>query len=89
MSTPTFTSDADDSAVGEPWLGDAAATRIERVRSARGLGVEALAQRAGVHRGTIWSIEAHKHTPSVSTLYSIAVALGVAMEALLEQSWLA
>jgi DNA-binding XRE family transcriptional regulator len=72
-----------------PWLGDDDATRLEKARTVRGLSVEALAQRSGVPRRTINGVENHKHTPTVRTLYRVAMVLGVAMEALIEQSWLA
>ena len=82
---------ADHSPLGPPeipWLGDSDATRIERARASRGLSQQRLGELAGVDRKTISRAE-HGICPTVRTLYHLALVLGVAMEALLEQSWLA
>ena len=50
--------------------------RIEKLRKAKGLTQEELAEKAGLHRAYFWDIESGRNI-SVKTAYKIAHALGV------------
>lgn len=57
----------------------AVAQRISALRKTLGLSFEALAQRAGVAKGTLVQIEAQRANPSISTLCRLAAALQVSV----------
>jgi transcriptional regulator with XRE-family HTH domain len=65
----------------EPPLQEVAHT-IRRLRKARGLSMAALAELAGLSQPFISQLESGAHTPSLSTLYRVATALGVVPGAL-------
>jgi transcriptional regulator with XRE-family HTH domain len=50
---------------------------IKELRSKRGLTLEEMAKRSGCTPGFVSQLENNKATPSITTLYSIAKALGV------------
>jgi transcriptional regulator with XRE-family HTH domain len=52
-------------------------TRCKELRTARGLSIRKLAEKAGVSTETIYSIEHGKRQPSIRTLGKIARALDV------------
>jgi transcriptional regulator with XRE-family HTH domain len=51
--------------------------RIKELRSQRGLTLEEVAERSGCTPGFLSQLERNKAAPSITTLYSIAEALGV------------
>jgi len=51
--------------------------RIKELRSQRGLTLEEVAEKSGCTPGFISQLERNKAAPSITTLYSIAEALGV------------
>lgn len=54
------------------------AANVKRLRQAAGISQEALADRAGLHRTYISSIERGERNVSLENIFSIAEALGVA-----------
>lgn len=73
--TPGF-SRADEQ---EAALAATVATRIFDLRKAKGLSFDALAQKAGVAKGTLVQIEQQRGNPSISTLCRLAAALDVSV----------
>jgi transcriptional regulator with XRE-family HTH domain len=63
----------DEDAVLKKMLG----ADIRSVRNARGLTLEDLAERTGLHRTTIQKIESGEHEPRARTLMSLAKGLDV------------
>jgi transcriptional regulator with XRE-family HTH domain len=61
------------------------AGNMRRLREARGLSQEALAEEADIHRVNISKIERGKHAPSLDNLHWIAKALGVSAAELLAE----
>lgn len=59
----------------EAAIAAAVAVRIAHLRRARGLSLDALAQRSGVSKGTLVQIEQQRANPSISTLCRLAAAL--------------
>jgi DNA-binding XRE family transcriptional regulator len=59
---------------------------LKRHRTERGLTQEELAERAGVTRQTIISIERGRYSPSIELALRLAHLFGVAVEALFELS---
>jgi transcriptional regulator with XRE-family HTH domain len=57
------------------------ATRLRELREARGISMRTLAARSGLSANALSMIERNKTSPSVSTLYKLADALGVSMNA--------
>lgn len=57
--------------------------RLRTARSSAGLSVRALAREAGVSPSLVSQIERGKVNPSITSLYTIASALGVSLDALL------
>ncbi len=57
------------------------ANRLRELREARGMSMRALAARSGLSANALSMIERGKTSPSVSTLYKLADALGVPMTA--------
>lgn len=51
--------------------------RITELREKKGLSISQLAKLSGISKSTLWEIENNKITPTISTLWSIANALGV------------
>jgi transcriptional regulator with XRE-family HTH domain len=56
---------------------------IRGVRNAKGLTLEELAERTGLHRTTIQKIESGEHEPRAKTLMKLAKGLGVKPGALM------
>jgi transcriptional regulator with XRE-family HTH domain len=67
---------------GSPLATIAAALRAERERA--GLSLTELARRAGIAKSTLSQLEAGAGNPSVETLWSLGVALGVPFSRLVE-----
>lgn len=59
--------------------------RLRAARRERGLSVGALAEAAGVGKGSLSEIENGTRNPTLSTLYSLAGALGVPLATLLAE----
>lgn len=57
------------------------ATRLRELREARGISMRTLATRSGLSANALSMIERGKTSPSVSTLYKLADALGVSITA--------
>jgi transcriptional regulator with XRE-family HTH domain len=61
---------------------------IRKVRNAKGLTLEDLAHRSGLHRTAIQKIESGKHEPRAKTVMSLAKGLGVEPGALMDgEAW--
>lgn len=60
--------------------------RVRELRARQGISQEELADRAKVHRTYIGGIERGERNPTVTTIYRLAKALGVAPSQLLEPS---
>jgi transcriptional regulator with XRE-family HTH domain len=58
---------------------------IRSVRNAKGLTLERLAERSGVHRTTIQKIESGERNPRAMTVMSLAKGLGVEPGALMDK----
>jgi transcriptional regulator with XRE-family HTH domain len=71
-----------DRAFGD--VGDAIAANLHRLRTARRLSLAALAKRAAVAKATLANLEQGRGNPTIETLWSLALALGVAFSDLLE-----
>jgi len=65
---------------------DQIAERVRRLRSARGLTLEALANASGVSRSAISLIERAETSPTAVVLERLATGLGVPLAALFERS---
>lgn len=61
------------------------ASRLRALRDARGLSLDALAERAGVSRSNISLIERCESSPSAVVLDKLATALGVALASLFDE----
>ena len=61
------------------------ATSLRELREARGISMRALATRSGLSANALSMIERGKTSPSVSTLYKLADALGVSITAFFGQ----
>lgn len=59
-------------------------SRVKELRSAAGLRQEDLADRVGVSRQTIISIEGGRYNPSLELAWRLSKALGVTIEELFE-----
>jgi transcriptional regulator with XRE-family HTH domain len=66
-------------------LSDAIGANVRRYRAALGLSQDALADAADLSKGTVVAIEQQRANPSVATLCSLAEALGVGLQSLLER----
>jgi len=58
--------------------------RIKTLREARALSQEELAKRAGISRGYLARLETARQDPTLTTLETLAKALGVKVGRLLE-----
>ena len=69
----------------EPFIREAAsvnvASSLRELREARGISMRALATKSGLSANALSMIERGKTSPSVSTLYKLADALGVSITA--------
>jgi transcriptional regulator with XRE-family HTH domain len=65
-------------------VGEAIAVNLHRLRTARRLSLAALAARADVAKATLANLEQGRGNPTIETLWSLALALGVAFSDLLE-----
>jgi transcriptional regulator with XRE-family HTH domain len=63
----------------EAVLAATVAARIFELRKSKGLSFDALAQKAGVAKGTLVQIEQQRGNPSISTLCRLAAALDVSV----------
>lgn len=68
-----------DPAAQEAAIAAAVAERITGLRRRLGLSFDALAQKAGVSKGTLVQIEQRRANPSISTLCRLAAALDVSV----------
>lgn len=64
-------------------LGRALAARVRQLRTAEQLSLDALAERAGLSKGTVVAIEQGKANPSIGVLCRLAVALSRSVTELL------
>lgn len=55
-------------------------TSLREARTAAGLSIVAVANRAGVNPGTIWRLEQGRSTAKVTTAMAIASALGLGVD---------
>lgn len=69
----------------DPALAAVVGERLRAARDARGLSLSALADRAGVGKGSLSEIEHGLRNPTLSTLYALAGALGVPLATLLAE----
>ena len=58
-------------------MGYSVGRRVAELRERKGLSISELAKLSGISKSTLWEIENDKISPTVSTLWSIANALGV------------
>ena len=65
-------------------VGDVIAANLHRLRTTRRLSLAALAARADVAKATLANLEQGRGNPTIETLWSLALALGVAFSDLLE-----
>ena len=72
--------------VAAPDINQRIAARVRDLRSARGLSLEALAQRSGVSRSMISLIERGESSATAVVLEKLATSLGVALAALFEDT---
>ena len=64
-------------------LGNALAKRIRALRDARQISLDALAQQAGLSKGTVVALEQGKANPSIGVLCRLAAALSLSVTDLL------
>lgn len=57
----------------------AAGREIARIRTARGISQERLAELAGLHRNYVGLVERGERNPTLKTLIAVAEALGVSL----------
>jgi transcriptional regulator with XRE-family HTH domain len=65
-------------------VGEVIAANLRRLRSARRMSLAALATRADVAKATLANLEQGRGNPTIETLWSLALGLGVAFSDLLE-----
>src|ERR1700692_2472810 len=65
-------------------VGDVIAANLHRLRLTRRLSLAALAARADVAKATLANLEQGRGNPTIETLWSLALGLGVAFSDLLE-----
>jgi transcriptional regulator with XRE-family HTH domain len=76
----TITTDAEDA--GRK-LGSSLAVRVRELRGEQNLSLDALAQRAGLSKGTVVSLEQGKANPSIGVLCRLAAAFSLSVTDLL------
>jgi len=74
--------DAQDRPSGD--VGEVIAANLHRLRTARGMSLATLAARADVAKATLANLEQGRGNPTIETLWSLALGLGVAFSDLLE-----
>ena len=67
-----------------PDVGDVLASNLHRLRTARRLSLATLATRADLAKATLANLEQGRGNPTIETLWSLAIALGVPFSDLLE-----
>jgi transcriptional regulator with XRE-family HTH domain len=65
-------------------VGDVIAANLRRLRTARRMSLATLARRADVAKATLTNLEQGRGNPTIETLWSLALGLGVAFSDLLE-----
>ena len=65
-------------------MGEVIAANLHRLRTARGMSLATLAARADVAKATLANLEQGRGNPTIETLWSLALGLGVAFSDLLE-----
>src|ERR1700751_5963062 len=65
-------------------VGEVIAANLRRLRTARRMSLATLASRADVAKATLANLEQGRGNPTIETLWSLALGLGVAFSALLE-----
>src|ERR1700733_4531193 len=65
-------------------VGDVIAANLRRLRTARRMSLATLANRADVAKATLANLEQGRGNPTIETLWSLALGLGVAFSDLLE-----
>jgi transcriptional regulator with XRE-family HTH domain len=65
-------------------VGEVIAANLRRLRTARGMSLATLASRADVAKATLANLEQGRGNPTIETLWSLALGLGVAFSDLLE-----
>src|ERR1700720_3933654 len=65
-------------------VGDVIAANLRRLRPARRMSLATLASRADVAKATLANLEQGRGNPTIETLWSLALGLGVAFSDLLE-----
>ena len=66
------------------YVGEAIAANLHRLRTARRMSLATLAARADVAKATLANLEQGRGNPTIETLWSLALGLGVAFSDLLE-----
>jgi transcriptional regulator with XRE-family HTH domain len=67
-----------------PDVGDVLAANLHRLRTSRRLSLATLATRADLAKATLANLEQGRGNPTIETLWSLAIALGVPFSDLLE-----
>jgi transcriptional regulator with XRE-family HTH domain len=67
-------------------LSDAFANVVEKYRKAKGFSRASLAERAGLHQTYIGLLERGQRSPNLDTAKAIAVALGISLAQIIEES---
>src|SRR5256885_8427205 len=65
-------------------VGEVIAANLRRLRTARRMSLATLASRADVAKATLANLEQGRGNPTIETLWSLALGLGVAFSDLLE-----
>ena len=65
-------------------VGEVIAANLRRLRTARGMSLATLATRADVAKATLANLEQGRGNPTIETLWSLALGLGVVFSDLLE-----
>jgi len=60
--------------------------RLKRLRETQGLSMERLAEQCGLHKSTIYRMEAGVIEPSLTSLKALAAGLGMTVGALVDES---
>src|SRR5260370_11899816 len=66
------------------YVGEVIAANLHRLRTARRMSLATLAARADVAKATLANLEQGRGNPTIETLWSLALGLGVAFSDLLE-----